>query len=62
MPNKFHAKTGTGSPPPTGVRGPQAKALNKKTASWPGLPGKTQPKNRLGGTKKIVEHPHSEGI
>jgi hypothetical protein len=62
MPNKFHAKTGAGSPPPTGVRGPTPKTLNEKTAAWPGLPGKSQPKNRSGGTKKIVQHPKSEGI
>jgi hypothetical protein len=34
----------------------------EKTAAWPGVPGKTQPRNRSGGTKKIKQAVKSEGI
>jgi len=66
MPNKnfnnmhganFSKKQGA----PTGVRGGSA-AMPEKTAGWPGVPGKTQPKDRSGGTKKVKHYPVSEGI
>ena len=33
-----------------------------KDVNWPGLPGKTQSKDRSGGTKRIKQHPVSEGL
>ncbi len=36
-------------------------SVNERTASWPGLPGKTGP-NRSAGVTKAKIHPKSEGI
>ncbi len=33
-----------------------------KTASWGALPGKTQPRDRSGGDRKIKTYAKSEGI
>lgn len=35
---------------------------NEKTAAWPAVPGKTQPRDRSGGTKKVKQSMKSEGI
>lgn len=43
-------------------QGPTAKPKADSTANWPGLPGKTQPRDRSGGTGKIKEHAKSVGI
>jgi hypothetical protein len=34
----------------------------EKTAAWPGLPGKTQPRDRSGGTKKCKQAAKKEGL
>lgn len=49
-PPKFKRKASAGAP-----------SIPYKTASWPGLPGKTGP-NRSLGVKKIKIYPDSEGI
>ena len=36
--------------------------MNEKNVNWPGLPGKTQGKNRSGGTPKAKIYPVSEGL
>ena len=38
-----------------------AGTVNERTASWPGLPGKTGP-NRSAGVKKLKIHPMSKGL
>ncbi len=37
-------------------------AFKMGTASWPGLPGKSQPRNRSAGIKKLTIHPKAEGL
>lgn len=55
-------KVGGGAkPPPTGKRSNSSPAFTEKTASWPGLPGKAQSKDRSGGVKKI-KYVKSDGI
>jgi len=49
------------SPPATGKRGGNT-AMNEKTASWGGLPGKSQSKRRNAGVPAIKQHPKSDGI
>jgi hypothetical protein len=56
MANKYHGNL-TGNGRQTGGQGMSNKAsgsspdlsMNEKTAAWPGLPGKQQPKSRSGG-------------
>ena len=36
--------------------------MPEKTANWPGLPGKTQSKDRSGGVKKVKTTPKSVGV
>jgi hypothetical protein len=38
------------------------KPFKESTAAWPGVPGKTQPRDRSGGTKKVKQSVKSEGI
>lgn len=40
----------------------KAGSVNEKTAAWPGLPGKAQPRSRDGGTPKCRIYPKSEGL
>ena len=67
MANPNYSKTsprptgGKGSPPATGMRGTSGASVNEKTASWPGLPGKTGP-DRSAGVKKLKCHPKQEGL
>lgn len=37
-------------------------AMPERTAAWPGLPGKKQPRDRSGGVKKVTTHAKSEGV
>lgn len=42
---------------------PAGKAsVNEKTANWPGLAGKAQPRDRSAGVKRVRIHPKSVGI
>lgn len=52
----------SGSTPVTGKRGAKSASMKEKTANWPGTPGKTQPRDRSGGVRKLRAHPKSEGI
>jgi len=36
--------------------------MPEKTANWGELPGKPQPKDRSGGTRKVKGHAKSRGI
>jgi hypothetical protein len=54
MPNKAGA--------PTGQEGGKIPPFKESTAAWPGAPGKTQPRDRSGGTKKVKQSIKSEGI
>lgn len=61
MPNKNYENF-KGPKPPANKKpsNPQLKA--DKTANWPGVPGRTQPKDRSAGVKKIRQTLKSEGI
>ena len=56
----------SGGRPGPPKRGPKEKAFSPdpmKTAAWPGLPGKTQPKDRSNGVPRLKNaHVKSEGI
>lgn len=36
--------------------------FNESVPNWGGLPGKTQPGNRSGGTPKLKIHPQDKGL
>ena len=60
--NKFFhpMKSHSGSKKPPGK--PPPEKMPEKTASWGGLPGKSQGRDFPGGAKKVKIHPKSEGI
>jgi len=41
---------------------PGSASMPEKTANWPDVPGKTQGKDRSGGTKKAKIYPVSKGL
>ena len=51
-----------GAPPPTGARGKRASDAPEKAVGFAGVPGKTQPRNRSGGTPRGKFHIRSEGL
>lgn len=68
MPNKFNNpmgnQSGTG-----GAKAANAKqgtrrgdATPEKCPNYPGVPGKTQPRDRSGGDRKVKQYPQSEGL
>jgi hypothetical protein len=57
-PKKSPGKAGK----PVNHRGVDNPPMPERTANWPGLPGQRQPRGRCGGTKKVKQHPSSEGI
>jgi len=63
MPNKFHNNmhktTGMGK---KDKREDSHTAMTEKSIAWPGLPGKTQPKDRSGGVKRCKCHTSSIGL
>ncbi len=61
MANKFHSKTNSTSPPPTGVSGPKSDTVKEATAAWGDLPGKSGP-DRSAGVKKLKTQAKSKGI
>jgi len=65
MANKFNNPTihGSGSGGPKSDTGrPAPTKFVEKVPAFPGVPGKTQPRDRSGGTKKVKGYPRSEGI
>lgn len=46
----------------TGQRGKRMDKMPMRTANWPGVPGKKQPRDRSGGVSKCECYPKSEGI
>ena len=62
MPNKRYAKFPAKGPSPKSP-GPKRDNIDPiKTASWPGLPGGTQTKDRSAGIKKMPISVKQEGI
>ncbi len=61
MPNNWWQRF-TGSGQPNKPRGKHGDKLPEKTASWGGLPGNTQPRERSAGVPKVKIHAKSEGI
>lgn len=57
----FNNRRSSAPPLKTKKPGPKGK-LKEKTVAWGGLPGKTQPKDRSGGVKKLKIHPVSIGL
>jgi hypothetical protein len=53
---------GMGGAPPIPRGGKNGTTGPEKTAAWPGVPGKTQSKDRSNGVRKLKIHPKSEGI
>lgn len=51
-----------GTPPPGTVGKPPKVTITEKTAAWAGVPGKTQPRDRSGGVKKVKQSMRSEGV
>lgn len=47
---------------PRAMKAGRKATVKEKTANWPGLPGKAQPKRRSGGTRKIQAYPASKGL
>jgi hypothetical protein len=50
-----------GGRPPVGKDGHQPTSMPMRTAAWPALPGKTQPRPR-GSEKKAKHYVKSEGL
>lgn len=46
----------------TGVKGPKKKGMKIKPGFKTGVPGKTQPADRSGGTKRAKVYADSEGL
>ena len=63
-PDSGNIETQLGNTPPKFKRraGAAAAKVNERTATWPGLPGKTQPRDRFAGAKKLKIHPMSKGL
>ena len=43
-------------------KGAQDASMPEKAASWPGVPGKTQPRDRSNATKRVPAHVKPEGL
>lgn len=48
--------------PPKAKPGHRPESMPERTAAWPGLPGKSQPRERSGGTKKCRQSAKQEGL
>ncbi|KPK67112.1 hypothetical protein AMJ82_11205 [candidate division TA06 bacterium SM23_40] len=62
MANRFHNKMPKRKGAPTGKPEGRIPKIVEKTAAWPGVPGKTQPRDRSAGVKKVKQSMRSEGI
>ena len=62
MPNSFNAKIKPGKGAEPGAKAGSVPDMKMKTAAWQGVPGKTQPRSRAGGTRKLRQSPKEEGI
>lgn len=66
MANRFHSEVhpdrlkGSKGKPSMGKK--KEAPMPEKTASWPGVPGPTQPRDRSAGVKKVKQWPHHEGV
>ena len=63
-PDSGNLETQLGNTPPKFKRKARGKSasVNERTASWPGLPASTQPRDRSAGVKKLKTHPMSKGL
>jgi len=50
------------NPPSQPAPAPKVTLPAESTTSWGGLPGKSQPRDRSGGDKKIKQYAKSEGV
>lgn len=62
MANRYYKKPNSQKAPATGHEGPKKDVGPVKTASWPGLPGKVQSKDRSAGYYKCKDSAKSEGL
>ena len=62
MPNKFHNPMKTSGGASNDQSGGKVPPFKESTAAWPGVPGKTQPRSRNVGIKKVKQAVKSEGI
>ena len=62
MPNKFHNKIPSKRGASNDQSGGTCKPFKESTAAWPAVPGKTQPRSRNLGIKKVKGSVKSEGI
>jgi hypothetical protein len=62
MPNKYNNPMPSKGGAKNDLGGGKFKPFKEKTAAWPSVPGKTQPRDRSGGTKKVKQSVKSEGI
>lgn len=64
MANKYHGQVNAIGVVPSGIsrKAAPAPSMNEKPGFNVDLPGKTQSKDRSGGTKRCPVHPHSKGI
>jgi hypothetical protein len=62
MPNPRWNKMSSKGGAQNDLGGGTTKPFKESTASWPGVPGKTQPKDRSFGVKKVKQTVKSEGI
>ena len=62
MANRRHHPRNTKSGASADQSGGTCKPFKESTAAWPGVPGKTQPRSRNVGIKKVKQTVKSEGI
>ena len=59
---RYNREKDTASVKRTEVKGAPEPSMPMKTSGWPGVPGKTQPRDRSGGVKKPPVHVKQEGL
>jgi len=62
MPNPRYAKGPSQKPPGNSGASGLGANLVEKSPNWPGVPGKTQPRDRSAGVRKVKQSPKSVGI
>ena len=60
FPQRKQLANATTKPPQAGSKSKES--LNEDGAAWPGVPGKTQPRNRSAGVPRAKIHPKSQGL
>ena len=62
MANRRHHPRNTKPGASNDQSGGTFKPFKESTAAWPSVPGKTQSRDRSGGTKKVKQSAKSEGV